>query len=146
MCNGEWNPLGFICPVIHVQFSLHNRLPLVTMQVSMCLTHNHIINQIIDETKFPHIQKGMWYIQFISIAYIVLMHISISISYTKILKILMNGPGMGNIPDSKVHGANMGPSWVLSNQDGPHVGPMNLAIRDVIVLIFKFCFGIISFF
>ena len=35
-------------------------------------------------------------------------------------------------PDSKVHGANMGPTWVLSAPDGPLVGPMNLAIRDVI--------------
>ena len=32
-------------------------------------------------------------------------------------------------PDSKVHGANMGPTWVLSAPYGPHVGPMNLAIR-----------------
>ena len=32
-------------------------------------------------------------------------------------------------PDSKVHGAYMGPTWVLSAPDGPHVGPMNLAIR-----------------
>ena len=32
-------------------------------------------------------------------------------------------------PDSKVHGANMGPTWVLSAPDGPHVGPMNLALR-----------------
>ena len=32
-------------------------------------------------------------------------------------------------PDSKVHGFNMGPTWVLSAPDGPHVGPMNLAIR-----------------
>ena len=31
-------------------------------------------------------------------------------------------------PDSKVHGANMGPTWVLSAPDGPYVGPMNLAI------------------
>ena len=35
------------------------------------------------------------------------------------------------IPDSKVHGANMGPTWVLLAPDGPHVGPMNLAIRDL---------------
>ena len=27
-------------------------------------------------------------------------------------------------PDSKVRGANMGPTWVLSASDGPHVGPM----------------------
>ena len=32
-------------------------------------------------------------------------------------------------PDSKVHGANMGPTWVLSAPDGPHIGPMNLVIR-----------------
>ena len=36
-------------------------------------------------------------------------------------------------PDSEVHGANMGPTWVLSAPDGPHVGPMNLAISDVII-------------
>ena len=33
-------------------------------------------------------------------------------------------------PESKVHGASMGPTWVLSAPDGPHVGPMNLAIRE----------------
>ena len=37
---------------------------------------------------------------------------------------------MDDIPDSKVHGANMGPTWVLLAPDGPHDGPMNLAIRD----------------
>ena len=36
------------------------------------------------------------------------------------------------IPDSKIHGANMGPTWVLSAPDGPHVGPVNLVTRDVI--------------
>ena len=33
-------------------------------------------------------------------------------------------------PNSKVHGANSGPTWVLSAPDGPHVGPMNLVIRE----------------
>ena len=32
--------------------------------------------------------------------------------------------------DSKVHWANMGPTWVLPAQDGPHVGPMHPVIRD----------------
>ena len=32
-------------------------------------------------------------------------------------------------PDSKIHQANMGPTWVLSVPDGPYVGPMNLVIR-----------------
>ena len=26
-----------------------------------------------------------------------------------------------NLPDSKIHGVNMGPIWVLSAPDGPHV-------------------------
>ena len=38
------------------------------------------------------------------------------------------------IPDSKVHGANMGPIWGRQDPGGPHVGPMNLAIRDDIAL------------
>ena len=32
-------------------------------------------------------------------------------------------------PYSKVNGANIGPTGVLSVPDGPYVGPMNLAIR-----------------
>ena len=32
-------------------------------------------------------------------------------------------------PDSKVHGAYMGPTWGRQGPGGPHVGPMNLAIR-----------------
>ena len=34
-----------------------------------------------------------------------------------------------NDPDSKFHVVNMGPTWVLSAPGGPHVGPINLAIR-----------------
>ena len=33
--------------------------------------------------------------------------------------------------DSKVHGANMGPNWVLLAPDGPHFGPINLAITII---------------
>ena len=36
---------------------------------------------------------------------------------------------MEPIPDSNVHGANMGPTWVLSAPDVSHFGPMNLAFR-----------------
>ena len=32
-------------------------------------------------------------------------------------------------PDSNIHGANMGPTWVLSAPSGPHVSPINLVIR-----------------
>ena len=36
-----------------------------------------------------------------------------------------------SIPDSKVHGANMRPTRVLSAPGGLHVGPINLAIMDI---------------
>ena len=36
------------------------------------------------------------------------------------------------VPDSKVHGAIMGP------KDGPHNGPMNLAIRDVYIILTQY--------
>ena len=32
-------------------------------------------------------------------------------------------------PDSIIHGTNMGPAWVLTAPGGPHVAPMNLALR-----------------
>ena len=38
-------------------------------------------------------------------------------------------------PDSKVCGANMGPTWVLSAPGGPHVGPTNLVIREHLWLL-----------
>ena len=42
------------------------------------------------------------------------------------------------VTDSKVHGANMKPTWVLSDPDGPHVDPMNLAIRGRTVKSLQF--------
>ena len=43
---------------------------------------------------------------------------------------LINDRQSDAIPDSKVHGANMGPTWGRQNTGGPRVGPMNLAIWD----------------
>ena len=34
-------------------------------------------------------------------------------------------------PDSKVHGANMGPIWGWQDPGGPHVGPINFGIWDM---------------
>ena len=36
-----------------------------------------------------------------------------------------------SIPNSKVHGTNMGPIWGRQDPGGPHVGPMHFAIRGV---------------
>ena len=38
------------------------------------------------------------------------------------------------IPDSKVPETNMGPNWSRQDPDGPHVGPMNLVIWDIIYI------------
>ena len=39
---------------------------------------------------------------------------------------------MFRIPESEVHGATMGLIWGPQDPGGPHVGPMNLAIWDVL--------------
>ena len=49
-----------------------------------------------------------------------------------------------SIPDSKVHGANMGPIWDRQDPGGPHVGPMNLAIWDGIMALHCVTFCLIS--
>ena len=35
-------------------------------------------------------------------------------------------------PDSKVHGAIMGPIWDRQDLGGPHIGPMNFAIWELL--------------
>ena len=35
------------------------------------------------------------------------------------------------VPDSKVYGASMGPSWGRQDPGGPHIDPINLAIWGV---------------
>ena len=42
------------------------------------------------------------------------------------------GQGHGSVPDSKVHGANMGPIWDREDPGGPHVGPLNFAIWGIV--------------
>ena len=40
-----------------------------------------------------------------------------------------------HVPDSKVHGANMGPIWGRQDPGGPHVGPMNFAVWNTLKYI-----------
>ena len=44
-------------------------------------------------------------------------------------------------PDSKVHGANMGPIWGRQDPGGPHVGPMDFAIGVYMYTIQIHSFG-----
>ena len=48
---------------------------------------------------------------------------------------LFNTMGSPRLPKSKVHGANVGSTWVLSAIGGPQFGPKNLAIRNVYLTI-----------
>ena len=41
-----------------------------------------------------------------------------------------------HFPDSKVHVANRGPTWVLLAPGGPRVDPMNLVSRDIMHTLF----------
>ena len=43
--------------------------------------------------------------------------------------ISMNSSYAINTQIAKIHGANMGPTWALPVPDGPHVCPMNIAVR-----------------
>ena len=43
------------------------------------------------------------------------------------------------LPDSTVHGANMGPIWGRQDPGGSHVGPMNFAIWAIYVLVQFHC-------
>ena len=49
---------------------------------------------------------------------------------THFVQITCMGKCGENTPDSKVHGANMGPIWGWEDPGGPHVSPMNYAIWD----------------
>ena len=44
------------------------------------------------------------------------------------------------IPDSKIHGACMGPTWGRQHPGGPHVVPMNLAIRHSYYTYLRTCY------
>ena len=64
-----------------------------------------------------------------------LLHVTASFFFLKIIRRQLDVDSRQFVmslhtPDSKIQGANMGSTWVLSALDGPHVGPVNLAIRD----------------
>ena len=40
--------------------------------------------------------------------------------------------GIYPLPDSKIHGVNMGPIWGRQDPGGPHVGPMDLVLWAVL--------------
>ena len=51
-----------------------------------------------------------------------------------VVQALSAGVWQGENPDSKVHGANMGPTWGRQDPGRPHVGHANLAIWEALPL------------
>ena len=51
-------------------------------------------------------------------------------------ELILNSSNIYN-PDSKIHGATMGPIWDRQDPDGPHVGPMNFAIWEVATFLIE---------
>ena len=62
---------------------------------------------------------------------VTVMSLMLTLEYRLMVLMFCMKLTVGIVRDSKIHGVNMGPTWVLSAQDGPHVGPMNLATRGV---------------
>ena len=65
------------------------------------------------------------------------IHICIYIHIWLILRIIHT---VHAFTDSKVDGANMGPTWGQKDPGGPHVGPINLAIWVVLCCV-VLCYG-----
>ena len=58
-------------------------------------------------------------------------HTNQSLQIKGLVQDCINFSAQAKDPDSKVHGANVGPIWGRQDPGGPHVGPTNLAIWKV---------------
>ena len=82
-----------------------------------------------------HVTSWWWGTCDVKMSHVTLSTITVTYIQVKSLWLIWRPGSRGchwikNSPDSKIHGANMGPTWVLSAPDGSHVGPMNLAVRE----------------
>ena len=110
----------------HVTVECHyNECHYNTVQYNMILHKSfHLLRQIVNQRLKPQKmpRTSPWRVSY---------GVSVMNTLEKIDRVIM--VLYCSIPDSKAHGANMGPTWALSAPDGPHVGPLNLTIRDSIV-------------
>ena len=103
-----------------------NYIPLVSVDVItyLCVNSNADLAALI--TNFLVMNKKIYLYQIEPIL-------------TKTCLCIVGTEPVDGFPDSKVHGANMGPTWVLSAPRGPHVGPITLVIRVSIDTFFGIC-------
>ena len=101
---------------------------------TVCIFHGICCRIMFVVVNFDALAQASWYSNRKETSYLPLLNAGFEtrVSYTKSPadKTVCIFHGIYCRPDSKVHGANMGPTWVLSAPDGPHVGPMKLAIRE----------------
>ena len=76
----------------------------------------------------PRNNTDMWFSTMNLNTLLCLFYVSHHTLVTQATKVTSDHSYRGYNPDSKAHGANMGPTWVLSAPDGSHVGHMNLAM------------------
>ena len=111
------NSLGWerICVCEQIRFGCH-------------INKRNFINEIIQ------LKRSMiyWYeIIFLKLGRSIIIRNFFLTSYTEPDRLHLKILYLQGDPDSKVHGTNTGPTWILSAPDGPHVGPMNLAVRGL---------------
>ena len=121
MICSNWFSKALIC----LQYPIEDLFPLVS-KVLICVCIIHCLNTtpesiIVDNANMePDGAKHSWLIVEYEFTF-VMWDLLLGFIRTKETEI---------IPNSKVYGTNMGPIWVLSAPNGPHVGPMNFAIWD----------------
>ena len=94
--------------------------------LSFCIIHQSLYDIDICNTPSKQTKTCVFYIDYIA------DDLAMPGTNTSAVRVLTCISGNTPHPDSKVHGANMGPTWVLLAPDGPHVGPMNLPIGAVL--------------
>ena len=102
----------------------------------LCLSNkDKFVTTIIVFIKFRY-RRGYWHVQRKITAENIIQYVII---WNEIRSRLDISNGLQNTKSSYVIPQIvkfMGPTWVLSAPDGPHVGPMNLAIRAIRVMIY----------
>ena len=118
--------------ILHFNNTWHQRKrSLETINIRRNLNHSHIVNCIPEITiiKYHFKRKYILWRKRVS---------DVFVSSNKLCS------SLNMFPDSKVHGANMGPIWGPQDPGGPHVGLMNLAIwvdtQRIILIVW--CSGI----
>ena len=94
-----------------------------------CLTTIHFLNQCWHwNESIKYLWKYIWKCCLQSDEHFVQASVSSSIQFSSLVRIC-TGDFTYN-PNSKVHGANMGPFWGRQDPGEPHIGSMNFAIWE----------------